>query len=117
MAPNRVRAFAAVCCNGVAAGTMDSRKGNAIVTPAPVRNVRRDRCFLVMNAIFSLLRFSLHFLLKRVALDDSEYKRRELVIVLSGLSNDRTNRRHVVVLHRAANRVSQKLLRCRSDEH
>src|SRR5215467_269788 len=106
MAPNRVRAFAAVCRSGVAAGTMDSRKGNAIVTPAPVRNVRRDRCFFVMNAIFSLQRFSLHFLLKRIALDHSEDQRRELVVVWSSLSNNRTNRRHVVVLHRAADSVS-----------
>src|SRR5215467_111014 len=98
MAPNRVRAFAAVCRSGVAAGTMDSRKGNAIVTPAPVRNMRRDRCFFVMHAIFSLLRFSLHFFLERVAFDHAENQRRELVVVLSSLSKDRTNRRHVVVL-------------------
>src|SRR5205814_1813811 len=51
MAPNRVRALAAVCRNGVAAGTIDSRKGRAIVTPAPRRNVRRERYFFVMNMI------------------------------------------------------------------
>src|SRR2546422_8562558 len=54
MAPNRVRGLAAVCASGVAAGTIDSRKGKAMVTPAPRRNVRRERCFFVMNImIFS----------------------------------------------------------------
>src|SRR5262249_1553760 len=53
MAPNRVLAPAAACLNGVAAGTIDSRKGRAIVTPAPCKNVRRDRCFFVMNAIWA----------------------------------------------------------------
>ena len=47
---------------GVAAGTMDSRKGNAIVTPAPVRNVRRERCFFVMNSIFRSPVYDLTFI-------------------------------------------------------
>src|SRR5213593_1547333 len=40
---------AAVCRNGVCAGSMDSRNGNATVTPQPRRNVLRGMCFLVKN--------------------------------------------------------------------
>jgi hypothetical protein len=50
MHPSRV-GVRAVCLEGVAAGTIDSRKGKAIVTPAPRMNVRRDRCFFAMNPI------------------------------------------------------------------
>ena len=49
MHPRRVFGLAAVFLKGVCAGNMDSRKGNAIVTPAPRKNVRRQRCFFVMN--------------------------------------------------------------------
>jgi hypothetical protein len=31
------------------AGIIDSRKGNASVAPAPCKNVRRERCFLLIN--------------------------------------------------------------------
>ena len=51
MHPSRVLPLAAVCASAVPAGTIDSRNGSAIVTPTPCRNVRRDRCFLVMNAM------------------------------------------------------------------
>ena len=44
------RPAAAVWASAVAAGTIDSRNGNASVTPAPCRNVRRDRCFLVHDS-------------------------------------------------------------------
>src|SRR5579862_5496884 len=47
--PRRGDAFAAVFCNSVCAGTMESSSGSAIVTPTPRRNVRRGRCFFVMN--------------------------------------------------------------------
>src|SRR5215467_4856110 len=43
--PKRCVGAAAVLANGVCAGTIDSKKGNAIVTPAPCKNVLRDRCF------------------------------------------------------------------------
>src|SRR5262245_44192641 len=49
MQPSRVLGMAAVFFRGVCAGTIDSRNGNATVTPAPRKNVRRERCFLVMN--------------------------------------------------------------------
>src|SRR5690554_4717181 len=50
MAPKRLTGLAAVCASKVAAGTMDSRKGRARTVPAPRSRVRRDRCFLLMNA-------------------------------------------------------------------
>src|SRR6185436_8934729 len=40
---------AAVCAIAVAAGTMDSRSGSAMVAPIPCRTVRREICFLDMN--------------------------------------------------------------------
>src|SRR6267142_4321843 len=49
MHPSRLFGLAAVLLSGVCAGTIDSSSGNATVTPAPRRNVRRERCFLVMN--------------------------------------------------------------------
>src|SRR5262245_28382408 len=45
----RVFGFEAVALSGVCAGSMASRKGNDNVTPAPRRNVRRERCFLEIN--------------------------------------------------------------------
>src|SRR5439155_9463550 len=51
MHPSRLFGLAAVLFKGVCAGTIDSSSGNATVTPAPQRNVRRERCFLVMNMV------------------------------------------------------------------
>src|SRR5262245_59493917 len=44
---SRVPEFVAACA--VMAGIIDSRNGNASVAPVPCKNVRRDRCFLVIN--------------------------------------------------------------------
>src|SRR5262245_16384841 len=44
---SRVPEFVAACA--VMAGIIDSRNGNASVAPAPCKNVRRERCFLVIN--------------------------------------------------------------------
>src|SRR3954469_25082828 len=55
MALKRVRGLAAVCANGVAAGIIDSSRGSDTTTPAPLRNVRRERCFFVINDIGGLL--------------------------------------------------------------
>src|SRR5262249_42207068 len=41
--------LAAVCARAVQAGTIASSSGRPIVTPAPRRNVRRERCIFVMN--------------------------------------------------------------------
>src|SRR5687767_3981281 len=98
MQPSRVgRAPAAVCANAVPAGIIDSSSGSASVTPMPWRNVRRDRCFFVMNDIASvsslngsddpsvrILRAPLHALLERIALDDAEHERGEAVSLAPG---------------------------------
>src|SRR5262245_22173313 len=119
MAPNRVLA-AADCRIGVAAGTMDSRNGKAIVTPAPWRKVRRERCFLVMNAIVQLLFgifLHLHLLLKRIALNNPKRERREPVVIRGCPPDDGANTWHVIVFQRPASRICQKLLCGRRDEH
>ena len=54
----RVRGFAAVWPSSVAAGIIDSSSGNASVTPAPCRKVRRDKCVLVMKDIVILYFFT-----------------------------------------------------------
>src|SRR5882762_7700245 len=53
--PSLRTGLAAVLASGVAAGTMDSNNGNAIVAPTPRRNVRRGMNFLVM--IIMILHF------------------------------------------------------------
>src|SRR6185436_17642801 len=54
MHPRRLLGLAAVPARAVAAGTIDSSRGNASVTPVPLRNVRRERCFLLMNTCLLL---------------------------------------------------------------
>ena len=54
----RHAAFAAVCASSVRAGIIESSSGSARVTPMPRRNVRRGRCFLVMNIVVSSCRLS-----------------------------------------------------------
>src|SRR5688500_3472484 len=99
MHPSRVReAAATVWAKAVRAGIIDSRSGKASVTPTPFRNVRRDRCFFVTNAIFDLLiprpvredrpnacmggskdppLRLFHTLLERIAFDNAHQQRRE----------------------------------------
>src|SRR5215469_10911777 len=48
----RVFAPAAVFAKGVCAGTMESNNGNASATPAPLRTVRREMCFLVISIAY-----------------------------------------------------------------
>src|SRR5207244_4426960 len=101
MQVSRLLGFAAVLLSGVCAGTIDSKNGNAIVTPAPRRKVRRERCFLVINMVALLL----HLHLKRCALHDTEHERRKTIIIASRVANDRPDDRHVVVMYRAAKRI------------
>ena len=49
--PSRRTGLAAVFASRVAAGTIDSSSGNAIVAPIPRRNVRRGMNFFVMKLI------------------------------------------------------------------
>src|SRR6266446_4252997 len=125
MNPQRAIGLAAVFASGVWAGTMDSRNGNATATPAPRRKVRRDKCFFVMNIgaasliivsscylisfLFRVFRlFHLH--LERSAFDDSENERRKLIVSAGGISKDRADNRHVVILDSTAEAVRQKHL-------
>src|SRR5215467_12254169 len=136
MAPNRVLPLAAVCASAVPAGTIDSRNGSAIDTPTPRRNVRRDRCILLMNisALWQLtndneqvtaeeepLHISkllvvtcnlllLHSHLERITRHHTKDQRRESVVVLRSAVNDGTNRRHVEVLHGPSQRIREQLL-------
>src|SRR5262245_49783681 len=52
---NLVFGFAAAVIEGVCAGSMASRNGNANVAPVPYRNVRREMCFRAMNMTLCLL--------------------------------------------------------------
>src|SRR5215813_13019500 len=81
-ATNRGFGVAAVCARSVPAGTIASSSGKASVTPAPRKNVRRERCFFTIN-MDSLFRWSttrgllrdftaLDAVLKRRAPDDAQ---------------------------------------------
>ena len=59
MQTSRVRSGAAAFTRNAAAGTIDSRNGNATVAPAAFRNVRRGRCFPVMKCTMRLPRATL----------------------------------------------------------
>src|SRR2546426_5431127 len=108
MAPNRVRGAAAVCVRGVAAGTIDSRKGKAMVTPAPRRNVRRLSAFFVMNMI-SVLLFSPH--LKWCALHDAENERGEIIVLWRRIANNSPHCGHIVILNHTAECIGQQFFR------
>src|SRR5215510_5715835 len=101
---------------------MDSRNGNAMVTPAPRKKVRRDKCFFVMTIMTSSGRFHrysqflLYFHLERRAFDYSQNQRRKTIIAASRVLNDRSHGRHIVILHSAARTISQKHLSHRPDK-
>src|SRR5215467_6156772 len=105
--PSREVGLAAVFASSVRAGTIASSRGSASAAPAPFRNVRRGRCFLVMN-IWVLIRRDdarfrrLHLLHERRALHDAEYDRRKPVILILRVGRDRADDRHVVVVEAAA---------------
>src|SRR5215470_17255328 len=122
MAPNLALPVAAVCARAVPAGTIDSRNGSAIDTPTPRRNVRRDRCILLMNisalrelttskfSVVSCNLLLLHSHLERITRHHAKDQRRESVVVLRSTSNDGTNRRHVEVLYGPSQRIREQLL-------
>src|SRR5579871_2096685 len=53
MHPSRLLGLAAVLARGVCAGTIESSKGSARLTPAPRRNVRLGRCLRVRKLMDS----------------------------------------------------------------
>src|SRR5262245_60757853 len=110
---------AAVLLSGVCAGSMDSRKGRASVTPAPRRNVRRGMNFFVMSIaaplVRGVVRRLLHPRLEGSALNDSHHQRRKLVVALLTVLNDRADHGHVVVLDPASDRKRHHLFSHHSD--
>src|SRR5437016_5579575 len=102
------------------AGVIASSTGSATPTPIPFRTVRRESRFFVRNSMSPLppglllnvvghdgLRLR-H--LERRAVDDSEHERRELVVVLRGLPDDRANSRLIEILDPAAEGVRHQAI-------
>src|SRR3954463_11694156 len=87
------------------AGTMASRKGSETATLAPLRNVRRESDFFVMNMVVSLLLSLPH--LKRSALYNAENERGESIPASRRLSLDSTHRRSIIVLKVPSDRIHQ----------
>src|SRR6186713_2656697 len=106
MKPMRGEGAAAVCARAVPAGIIASSSGSAIVTPAPRRKVRRDKCFFVMNMCFLLLGLRV---LEWCALHDSHNDRRKAVIVFRRIAHDFADCRHIVVLDISTKGVSHQL--------
>ena len=86
------------------AGTIDSSSGSASVTPVPRRNVRRERCFFVMN-VTARVPPSYRFIWNGTLLHDADDERREPVVVAGRVANDGAHGRHVEVLDPPAQRV------------
>src|SRR5687767_7224924 len=110
MPTNRFTGAAAVSRDGVNAGSIESSSGNASVTPAPRRNVRRGMCFLATNIVVSLLGthsriHALHPHLELRALHDSQYDSRESVVVLRHVVRNCPDCRHVRIFHAPSYRV------------
>src|SRR5215510_14482947 len=105
MQVRRLFGVAAVLLRGVCAGTMDSRKGRAIVTPAPLRKVRLERCFLEMTVMTVSSGRLFHHHLERCALNNAENDRRKMIIVASRLINNGSDRGHVIVMYCTAHGV------------
>src|SRR5258708_22194058 len=104
----------AVFAHAVPAGTIASRNGSAIVTPIPLRTVRRDRAFFVRYMSKLLLSGGgRHGIgrahLERGAVDDAEDERGEPVAVGGGLAHDGAHRRLIEVLDAAADRVRHQV--------
>src|SRR5688500_8808156 len=115
MPTKRFTGAAAVRRSGVSAGTIDSSSGNASVTPAPRRNVRRAMCFLATNISGSLTAHyepqrpshsaanligrdrpivRLHPHLKLRTLHDAHDHRREPVVLAGGVADEGSNDGH-----------------------
>src|SRR5262245_13538521 len=127
--PTKRRAgAAAVNRSGVNAGTIDSSSGNASVTPAPRKNVRRGMCFfvttisaastlvtrLLVDAYRAFVAFYSH--LELSALDDSQHNARKVVVLLGDLFHDGPDSWHVVVFDSPAQRVGHHLFSEHPDE-
>src|SRR5215471_6393135 len=56
--PRRRAGLAAGSASAVVGGIIASRSGSAIVAPAPLSTVRRDKCLRVRNIVYMTLTFS-----------------------------------------------------------
>src|SRR5258708_30227930 len=100
----------AVFAHAVPAGTIASRNGSAIVTPIPLRTVRRDRAFFVRYMSKLLLSGGgRHGIgrahLERRAVHDPEDERGGLVALGRGLLHHPSDRPLLQGLHSAAPRL------------
>src|SRR3954463_6578137 len=93
------------------AGTMASRKGSETATLAPLRNVRRESDFFVMNMVVSLLLRLPH--LKRSAFYYAENQGRKRVPVARCFPRHSTYRWSIIILQVASDRIHQQLFRNR----
>src|SRR5262249_5560425 len=129
MNPRRGLGDAAVCASAVHAGTIASSRGRPMATPAPRRNVRRDRCFFVMNirqlhgsrptppcgiSHISPRRHLLYFLrhfphLKRHALHNAHNDGREPVVVTRRVTDDASDDGHVIVFDASTQGIAHQL--------
>src|SRR3954447_14946238 len=117
MNPARDGAAAAFDASAEAAGTMASSIGSASVAPTPRRNVRRDRCILVMNIRPLVLSARCRRHLERYAANDTRNEGGKPVILAPGVPHDLSHGRHVLRREAAADGVDQQLFRQRADEH
>src|SRR6187551_3226175 len=93
-----------------------------MVTPAPRKKVRRDKCFLLINIFFNLplmssarypgwnsgSRWILNLHLKGGAFDNVKYDRRKAVVFRCRRLQDFANCGHVVVLYAPAQCIRQQ---------
>src|SRR5262245_55668624 len=100
---------ASALANGTRAGSIESNSGSARVTPAPRRQVRRGRCFLVMNMVLPFLvrRLSLPIHLKRHTPDNLQHQWRKAIVVPRSLTRNRTNRGHIIIFNTTAEGVRE----------
>src|SRR5215510_13219603 len=132
MKPRRLAGFAGEAATAESAGTIASRSGSASDTPIPRRNVRRGNASFSMymasapRASFLLLcgrrlrppgpivRHSCRRVrlphLKRRALRDADDESLHRVVRSFGIADDPPDRRRIVVLQTASERVGHELL-------
>src|SRR5450755_547775 len=129
MQARRVLGFAAVFARGVCAGTIESSSGSARDAPMPRSNVRRDRCFFVMNMLFlsspqlmavpcirwRRLRIFHPSHLEWRTLHHSQNKRRKTIVAVRCFPLDAANERHVAIVDDAAQSIGQQVFGERSE--
>ena len=120
MKPRRGLDAATVCASAVPAGIMASSNGRAIVAPAPLRTVRRDRCFFVKN-ITGLLRSRLISSLPALGrgcrlracgthrLKPRQGRWTETIVSAAACTDDAANGGHVAVVEASTERIGHQV--------